>query len=496
MTAAARSGEDRENLHVTTLVHYQRNLETLETDLNRETYRQHAGLPYDEGLMERRSREIETLVRGVLEEVPAADFARPLLYATVRASRASDYTRLDNEIYRMRSDTVHIDDGGEIVNLGNWRLFNRTHVRDPQRRRRAFDALVDRAQTLTPLLAERFSLSRDLFARYSMTPLDAYLEEEGVDFSSLSRLVDSTARAAGPAFRDGLKAFSTELLHHPAAYFDDYYVFGNVIYEPVDGYLAEVDFTRLLGPIYEGLGFSLSRIGIDGEPRPGKHASPVCFAVRVPDEVYVLYQRTSPVADYTGYGHELGHALHFASVNADLSYMDRYLIPAGVAEIFSILFEALATTPRFLAEELDLPQAAIDDLRRRERFMDLYFLTFYGANSMFKLRYWTEHPAMDAADSLYAELYRTYIGMEMPGRYWQTHHVVALYDVYAPSYLLAKVRAAELRQILESRFTDRWWRNPQAGAYLREELMGPGRRIRLEAFSLLDPRPYLSSLGL
>jgi len=446
--------------------------------------------------MEQRSREIESLVQRVLGEVPAADFPRALLFATIRGSRAFEYTRLDNEIYRLRGETVSVEDGGETVNLNNCRLFNRTHVRDPLRRRRVFDALMDVASALTPRLAERFALGRDLFGRHGMTPLDAYLEEEGVTFTGLAGLIDSTARAAGPSFGEALAAYAAELLGHVPAYYDDFYVFANVIYEPVDRAFAKVDFARLLTPIYEGLGFTLARIGVDGEPRAGKHASPVCFAVRVPEEVYVLYQRTSPVYDYTGYSHEMGHALHFASVNAALSYMDRYLVPAGVAEIFSILFETLSSTPRFLAEELGLPAAAIKDLQRRERFMDLYFLTFYGANAMFKLRYWTEQPDMDAADALYADLYRTYVGMGMPGRYWQTHHVVALYDVYAPSYLLAKVRTAELRRVLEERFSERWWRNAEAGAYLREELMGPGRRIAVDAFSRLDPRPYLSSLDL
>ncbi len=103
---------------------------------------------------------------------------------------------------------------------------------------------------------------------------------------------------------------------------------------------------------------------------------------------------------------------------------------------------------------------------------------------------------MEAADDLYASLYRQYVGLEMPGRYWQTHHVLGQTDVYAPSYLLAQVRAAELGRVLVDRFSERWWRRPEAGAFLREELMGPGRAIDLGAFSRLDPEPYLTSLGL
>ena len=473
---------------------YQTNLEALEVALNRETYRQYAGLPYDEAKMEDLSGEMEALAREALATLPEESFPRPLFYAAIRTSRASDYTRLDNEIYRLRSEGVQVD--GETVNLSNWRLFNREQVHHPDRRRQAFEALLDHVPVLTPLLARRLALSRDLYGRYGLTPLDIYLEEERVDFATLQRLVDSSALAARPAFQEELDRFATECLGKPAEFYDDYYVFSNVIFEPVDSYLAGIDFHELLSPIYEGMGFPLSRIDIDGEPRAGKHVSPVCFGVRIPDEVYVLYQRTTPVADYIGYCHELGHALHFTSVAPGLSYADRYLIPSGVDEIFSTLFEALGTDPRFLAEEVGLPQPAIADLLRRERFMDLYFLTFYGANAMFKLRYWTEHPEIDAADDLYAALYHRYVGLPMPGRYWQTHHVVGLYDVYAPSYLLAKVRMTELRRVLEERFTLRWWHRPETGAYLREQLMGPGRGIPLEEFSRLAARPYLASLGL
>src|SRR3990170_3468422 len=405
-----------------TLSEYQARLEALEVDLNRETYRQYAGLPYDESRMEHLSAESGRLAGAALAAFPPDAFPRPLLYATIRSSRASEYTRLDNEIYRLRNEGVTAEEAGETVNLSNWRLFNRRHVRDAGRRRRVFVRLLERTPALTPVLAERFALSRDLTGRHGLTPLDIYLEEEGIDFAGLEGLIDRTDAAARPLFEEALARF--------------------------------------------------------------------------PGEVYVLYQRTSPVADYTGYCHELGHALHFASVSPALSYVDRYLIPAGVAEIFSTLFESLGTTPRFLAEEIGLTREAIDDLLRRERFMELYFLTFYGANSMFKLRYWTEHPGMDAADRLYADLYLRYVGLAMPGRYWQTHHVVALHDVYAPSYLLAKVRMVELRRGLEERFGERWWRNPEAGRFLREALMGPGRSIPLETFSRLDPGPYLNSLDL
>src|SRR5574341_346188 len=144
------------------LEEYQDRQESLEVELNRETYRQYAGLPYDETRMARLSAEIEGLAGEALTAFRAEQFPRPLLYAALFASRASSYTRLDNEIYRLRSEGVRVADDGEDVNLSNWRLFNRRHVREGDRRARVFQALLDRAPVLTPVLAERFALSRDV----------------------------------------------------------------------------------------------------------------------------------------------------------------------------------------------------------------------------------------------------------------------------------------------------------------------------------------------
>src|SRR3972149_3651432 len=205
-----------------TLSEYQARLEALEVDLNRETYRQYAGLPYDESRMEHLSAESERLAGAARAAFPPDDFPRPLLYATIRSSRASEYTRLDNEIYRLRNEGVTAEEAGETGNLSNWRVFNPRPGRDAGR----------------------------------------------------ERLLARPAAAARPLFEGALARFAEDLLGKPPEFYDDFYVFTNVIYEPVDRFLQEVNFDRLLGPIYEGLGFPLPQIGIDGEPRSGKHASP------------------------------------------------------------------------------------------------------------------------------------------------------------------------------------------------------------------------------
>lgn len=474
-----------------TIDEYQRRLEALEVGLNRETYRQYAGLPYDEERMARLARDIEAVARRALEENPPESFPRPLLYATVRATRASDYARLDDEIYRARIEQVFVDVGGDRVHLGNLRLFNQRHLRNASRRREAFEGLLDRAPALTPLLAERFALSRELFAQIGLTPLEAYLEEEDVDLSRLTALIEATATSARETFQSALARFASEVMGKRAEFYDDYYVFTGAVFEPVDPYLGAVEFAEVIEDAFRRLGFVLSGVTVDDKIRAGKHASPICMAVQIPNEIFVLFQPTSPVADYIGYAHEMGHAVHFSSVDAALPYTDRCLVPAGILELFSTFMEGMATEPSFLREEVGLPEEAIADFRARGQFMELFFLTFYAANALFKIRFWTEQLDMAEADRIYAELYERHVGLAMPGGYWQLHHVLGVHDVYAPSYLLGRVRAGELRTEVADRFSERWWSVEGAGDYLRA-LMRRGRRIPLEGFSSLDPEPYLA----
>jgi oligoendopeptidase F len=277
-------------------------------------------------------------------------------------------------------------------------------------------------------------------------------------------------------------------------YFDDYYVFRHVVNEPFNQHFAELDFEKLMSQTAKQLGLDSEAINIDGEPRDGKFASPICFPIKVPSDVRVLYQTTDPYGDYTSYYHELGHGMHFGSVEADRPYHERVLWQITVAEIFSTLFETLATDPIYLEEEAGISTEIIEQVGIRQRFMDLYFLTFYGANSMMKIRFWGEDLSVEEADRLYAELYRKYTNLHMPGIYWQTHHVAGMSILYAPSYLIANIRKSELIGKLRSEFGQRWWKDPKAGEILREQYMGPGTAIDLGSFSSLDTDPYFSSV--
>ena len=58
------------------------------------------------------------------------------------------------------------------------------------------------------------------------------------------------------------------------------------------------------------------------------------------------------------------------------------------------------------------------------------------------------------------------------------------YFLYSPSYLIAAVRATELRDSLVARFGEAYWRERESGKVVME-LMRPGHSLDL-SFSKLD----------
>jgi oligoendopeptidase F len=200
----------------------------------------------------------------------------------------------------------------------------------------------------------------------------------------------------------------------------------------------------------------------------------------------VLYKTESPYFDLQGCFHETGHAIHATSIDASLEYWNRYSFSMGIAEIFSILIERLTKNNNYLESVLGIKDENIlHELASRNNFMELFFITFYTANSLMKAEYWHKNLSIEDANVLYSKLIKEYTGFEMPGEYWMLHHILPDAIMYVPSYLLAAVRAKELDIYLQNKFGENWWADKNAGNHLRE-IMKPGAKIELERFSKLD----------
>jgi len=305
--------------------------------------------------------------------------------------------------------------------------------------------------------------------------------------------VQKLGSAVRKPFREALDHFAMEIKKAPAEYYDDFYYFRGRVFRPLDKIFSKFDPAEMPVRQLRRLGFDTRKIHVDIEDRPKKTPSAVAFFVQIPNDARVLVKPISPYTDMEASYHEFGHAMHCISVDADLPLWDRESLSHGVAEIFSTFLESLVENPRYLRKKFGLSEEQVRQVVERRRFMELFFVAFYAANSLMKISFQDKMLTMDQASELYAKLYKEYVGFEIPGEYWQLHHVMPDYDLYSPSYLIAAVRKSELIRKLETRLGEDWWDSPKSGDYLCK-IMSPGANIDLDEFSRLDTGPFLKPL--
>ena len=460
-----------------------------------ERYKQHAGLLYSERVIEQLAE-----MRSVCAKTFLGSFSKPseLFLSSLENIADSSTKKLELKLYNLRNQKIVSSRhrfAGTPVNWSTWRQFNSTQ-KDPAKRKQVFDEFISKTRYISPLVKARFDQIRKMYSEHShkkVSPLDAYLENEKVSRSQLIDFVKSMGKQARKPFQEALASISKKVLGREAEYYDDFYFFRNRVYADLEKEFAGVNPPEQVKRTLATMQFNLSTIHFDTENRKNKYPSPICFFVQVPSDVRVLYKSESPYFDLQGCYHEMGHAVHASSISPQAEYWDRYGFSMGVAEIFSIFLERLTKNRKYLSLLGVRDERILNEIEARNNFMELFFVTFYTANSLMKAEFWRKKLSMEKASDLYAKLIKEYTGLEMPGEYWLLHHILPDAIMYVPSYLLAAVRAAELDQHLRDRFGDEWWTRTEAGSHIRE-IMEPGAKIDLSRFSRLDNSLFMNEI--
>ena len=466
-----------------------------------EQYLQFAGHDYDKKNIENLSK-----MKYLVSEIFVRSFSEPRILLLSSIENISDAITkpLELKLHELRSSKIKNRDfkyGGKHVTWNTWRQFNSTEI-DHKKRRVVFDDFVKKTKYIAPVINLRFKKIRKIYSDFSekvdenkkgsLNPLDGYLLNEKITLSKLKKLVsDMGARATTP-FMSELN-FGTELIGKEPEYYDDFYFFRNRIFQNKEKYFTKINPVVTVKRTLGSIGFDFSKIHFDTDDRPNKYPSPICFFVKIPDDIRVLYKSESPYFNLSSCYHETGHAIHASSINPDLNYWEKYKFSMGVAEIFSILIESLTRNPLYLKDIGITNDKVLSDLIWRNKFMELFFVVFYAANSLMKMEYWNRNLSIYEASRLYEKLIKKYMGLEVPGEYWMLHHILPEAIMYVPSYMIAAIRAAELERYLCNRFSDKWWNEPSAGKKIRE-IMAKGEGINLEEFSKLDQNIFMKEI--
>src|SRR5690348_8957212 len=145
------------------------------------------------------------------------------------------------------------------------------------------------------------------------------------------------------------------------------------------------------------------RILFDTGDREGKRSRAFCAPVRVPNEVYLVMRPHGGQTDWNTFLHELGHALHFAYMRADLPYEYRWLGDNSITEGYAMLFDHLMQDQGWLKRYTELGAKDLRTFLRAVGFEELHFLRRYAAKLSYEIELYGSGVAWDALPDLYTD---------------------------------------------------------------------------------------------
>jgi hypothetical protein len=329
------------------------------------------------------------------------------------------------------------------------------------------------AGEVTRLRRERFRLEREAQARLGypdfVTGSGALM---GIDLRDLARVGEEFLAASEALYRDALGRLVKRRLGVSLADLtraDVAWAFRAKDYDagfPLDQLVeTAVRQMREMGIDAHQTG----RVRFDTEERAGKQPRAFCVPVKVPEEVYLVLRPRGGHSDYRTLWHELGHALHFASVDPARSFADRWLGDNSVTEGYAMLWDHLTVDPRWLTRYTSLNGEQVRDLRFELQVHELYSVRRYAA----KLAYEVILHCGDLSHG--GPEYARRLSEATLFRYGEEDYLQDLDPgFYAARYLRAWQLEAAVASELVRRYDEDWFRNPRAGGFL-QHLMSRGQ---------------------
>jgi len=215
-----------------------------------------------------------------------------------------------------------------------------------------------------------------------------------------------------------------------------------------------------------GLGIAADAVRIETGAPSGR---PLAFAVAPPADVRLALPATA--RDWAPIFHEAGAALHAAHV-APGPFEFAVLGNEATAEAFAVLFENLTADPAWLREHAGMTAAEASAHAGAAAARRLYAARRHAGRLEARL---AEEQAPEMAAALYGVAMERAYGFPLSDadRAW---HVADADDwLFGADALRAWILAAMLEERLVAEHGLAWWREPEAGAWLRELWAGGNR---------------------
>jgi len=442
---------------------YRSEAEEFLSALTREHYLHFAGHKPEFEIEAVYERHAALFAREAVEELrPTGE--RELLEFAVQGFLGQATKREEAELAR-REAALEIELDGEAIPFRQSSVVQANET-DPERRAAIEAARLELTESdLNPLHLEAHERAAQLVRELGWQHMAAMCAElSGTDFHALERETESFLRATDDAYEPALEPALRETLGFG---FDRLRRSDLAAFFRAPALDSAFPAERLIPSLEQtlaGLGFELhgqANVTVDAEQRPTKSPRAFCAPVRVPQEVVLVIAPVGGRDDFEALFHEAGHTEHFAHADPALAFERRYLGDNSFTEAFAFLLQNLCHDAGWLAEVLGV--ADPEPIVQNAVAVDFFYWRRYAA----KLGYELLLHGAGAADlpGEYARRLSDAVHVEWPRATWLSD-VDAFF--YVARYLRAWALERRMAAVMRERFGERWWREPEAGALLRE----------------------------
>jgi len=409
----------------------------------------------------------------------------------------SKLTKIELEIRRLYEQHYTFDD----IQLDNQPVTPYSRARylrledNPEKRHEILTRVARGHPEVDQALEQHNATKMALAKEWNYTPIDDFLLSEGLDPAQLRKLLTEIATAMRPTFELCFTENREVVLgnNQGEAWEDFITLYLNRWSEYIDHIFPEFNATDAAIQLANEMGFDVDAITIDLEDRPRKVPGASAWDIRIPNDVRICVKPVGNAKDFTAIYHEMGHALHFVSIDPSLPYFIRSGYSLGTAETFSFWLESLASNPAYL-KELGVSERSSKELIRFQRLVASTFSTWLSAQALCILDYWEKGPFdLEEIGECLGNYMKQFMGFSVPANAIRVLPAFArTLNMNTVGYPVAYARLGHLLKQLELAHHD-WWHSTTAADIVRNFMRG-GRKAGFPS-SMLDLNPFIHRYG-
>ena len=224
------------------------------------------------------------------------------------------------------------------------------------------------------------------------------------------------------------------------------------------------------------LGFNLDKMPIyfDLAPRLQKSQFAYAFPIKIPYDIRVLANITDGMYSNSVLFHEVGHAVHFASIVQDRPLFANS-VDASWSEGMAQIFASFCDNELWLKKYAHLPPSLVESVKQTRRDLDIIYLRTTLTRLMFEYEMYN-NPNRDA-NKLYWDLFERYMMLPRHDDLYPWAGIIhyTTHPVYLQNYLYADMITAQTLAKLRDMYGD-IVDNPSVGAFLVQNYFRFGAR--------------------